>query len=189
MNDLEKTQSCITQITQQEPNLTGENVIVAVLDSGIDYFLPEFRNAEGQNTHSQQSGIRHSSQTRRGENCLRRGTFRRVCCIQEEMINGHWLWDVRTVKSWCPLQLSGHGTAVAGVAAGTSMGLRPRRICWWSGSRQPQAGSFPRTTQLMRGRELCRQSGRVSKQTSGSQHQFWQHVWRPSGQFTAGTLY
>ncbi len=48
MNDLEKTQSCITQVTQQEPNLTGENVIIAVLDSGIDYFLPEFRNAEGQ---------------------------------------------------------------------------------------------------------------------------------------------
>ena len=44
MNDIEKTQSCITQVTQQEPYLTGENVIVAVLDSGIDYFLPEFRD-------------------------------------------------------------------------------------------------------------------------------------------------
>ena len=48
MNDIEKTQSCITQVTQQEPYLTGENVIVAVLDSGIDYFLPEFRDAAGQ---------------------------------------------------------------------------------------------------------------------------------------------
>ena len=48
MNDYEKVQSCIVQVTQQEPYLTGENVIVAVLDSGIDYFLPEFRNADGQ---------------------------------------------------------------------------------------------------------------------------------------------
>ena len=45
MNDLEKAQSCITQVTQQEPYLTGEKVIIAVLDSGIDYFLPEFRSA------------------------------------------------------------------------------------------------------------------------------------------------
>ena len=48
MNDIEKTQSCITQVTQQEPYLTGEHVIIAVLDSGIDYFLPEFRDASGQ---------------------------------------------------------------------------------------------------------------------------------------------
>ena len=48
MNDLEKAQSCITQVTQQEPYLTGEGVIIAVLDSGIDYYLPEFRNADGQ---------------------------------------------------------------------------------------------------------------------------------------------
>lgn len=47
MNDLEKAQSCITQVTQQEPYLTGEKVIIAVLDSGIDYFLPEFRSADG----------------------------------------------------------------------------------------------------------------------------------------------
>lgn len=48
MNDFEKAQSCMVQVTQQEPYLTGENVIIAVLDSGIDYFLPEFRDADGQ---------------------------------------------------------------------------------------------------------------------------------------------
>lgn len=34
MNEYEKTASCITQVTQQEPYLTGEGVVVAVLDSG-----------------------------------------------------------------------------------------------------------------------------------------------------------
>ena len=35
MNDLEKAQSCIMQVVQQEPYLTGENVIVAVLDLSL----------------------------------------------------------------------------------------------------------------------------------------------------------
>ena len=48
MNDLEKAQSCIDRVTQREPYLTGAGVIVAVLDSGIDYFLPEFLDADGQ---------------------------------------------------------------------------------------------------------------------------------------------
>ncbi len=34
MNDYEKVQSCVVQVTQQEPYLTGENVMIAVLDSG-----------------------------------------------------------------------------------------------------------------------------------------------------------
>ena len=82
MNDLEKTQSCITQVTQQEPDLTGENVIIAVLDSGIDYFLPEFSNAEGQTRilaiwdQTQQPDEAQGS-------CLRRDTAR-ACCIQEK---------------------------------------------------------------------------------------------------------
>lgn len=34
MNDLEKAQSCIDRVTQREPYLNGNGVIVAVLDSG-----------------------------------------------------------------------------------------------------------------------------------------------------------
>ena len=39
--------SCIPQVTQRSPNLSGKGVIIAVLDSGIDYFSPEFRFANG----------------------------------------------------------------------------------------------------------------------------------------------
>ena len=39
--------SCVIQVTGRDPFLTGEGVLVAVLDSGIDYRLPEFRNADG----------------------------------------------------------------------------------------------------------------------------------------------
>lgn len=39
--------SCIRQISQGDFSLTGKGVLVAVLDSGIDYRLPVFRNADG----------------------------------------------------------------------------------------------------------------------------------------------
>lgn len=39
--------SCIPQVTLRHPNLSGAGVLVAVLDSGIDYRLPEFRNPDG----------------------------------------------------------------------------------------------------------------------------------------------
>jgi subtilisin family serine protease len=42
MADNIRTQACIDKLTLQPPDLTGSNVIVAVLDSGIDYFLPDF---------------------------------------------------------------------------------------------------------------------------------------------------
>ena len=39
--------SCIVQVTRRDPFLTGSGVLIAVLDSGIDYRLPEFRNPDG----------------------------------------------------------------------------------------------------------------------------------------------
>lgn len=39
--------SCIAQVTLREPNLSGAGVLVAVLDSGIDYKLSEFRHPDG----------------------------------------------------------------------------------------------------------------------------------------------
>lgn len=35
------------QINQSRTDLSGRGVLVAVLDSGIDYYLPDFRNADG----------------------------------------------------------------------------------------------------------------------------------------------
>ncbi len=39
--------SCIAQATLRDPYLTGAGVLVAVLDSGIDYRRQEFRKADG----------------------------------------------------------------------------------------------------------------------------------------------
>ena len=42
-----RTASCINILQEAPQNLTGRGVLVAVLDSGIDYFHEDFRNADG----------------------------------------------------------------------------------------------------------------------------------------------
>ena len=42
-----RSASCILQVTEGYPNLTGQGVALAVIDSGIDYTLPHFRRADG----------------------------------------------------------------------------------------------------------------------------------------------
>jgi len=150
MNDLEKAQSCITQVTQQEPYLTGENVIIAVLDSGIDYFLPEFRSADGQTRilaiwdQTQQSDEEQGRMPPTG--------YREGVLYTREMINEALALGREGGQRLVPVfDFSGHGTAVAGVAAGTGMGVAPRADLLIVKLGNPQADSFPRTTQLMRG--------------------------------------
>ena len=150
MNDLEKAQSCIIQVTQQEPYLTGENVIIAVLDSGIDYFLPEFRGTDGQTRILaiwDQTGRPNEEQGRLPPSGYREGVL-----YTRDMINEALALGRESGQRLVPVfDSSGHGTAVAGVAAGTGMGVAPKADLLIIKLGNPQADSFPRTTQLMRG--------------------------------------
>ena len=42
-----RTASCITPVQNERFNLFGQGVLVAVIDSGIDYAHPDFRNEDG----------------------------------------------------------------------------------------------------------------------------------------------
>ena len=42
-----RSASCLTQVQAPPLSLTGAGTAVAVIDSGIDYFHPDFRNADG----------------------------------------------------------------------------------------------------------------------------------------------
>ena len=190
--------SCVIQVTGRDPFLTGEGVLVAVLDSGIDYRLPEFRNADGSTrirylwdqTLRPESGAR-STENGMGENGAGVGgqeetggggsgtgsagtggtgaveeaeTERRLppagfaqgVEFTEEQINRALAEnDPYSQYRLLPtVDTSGHGTAVAGIAAGRSgsyQGVAPRADLLIVKLGLPSAVSFPRTTEIMRG--------------------------------------
>lgn len=84
--------------------LTGQGVIVAVIDSGIDYSHPEFVDETGKS---------------------------RILAIYDE--NDRKVYDNAQINQaiysdnyGVPLDYSGHGTAVAAIAAGGSLGVAPK---------------------------------------------------------------
>ena len=129
-----KAASCIDQIQQVPPDLTGKDTLVGVLDSGIDYYHDEFRNPDGT---TRILGIWDQTN---GE------------IYTEEQINQALAAGSREaaraiVPSW---DGSGHGTAVAGIAAGNrGVAYDSKLLIVKLGI--PASDGFPRTTELMRG--------------------------------------
>ena len=132
-------------ISSLESGLTGKGVLVAVIDSGIDYYHPDFRNPDGP--------------TRIG---LLADQDRDRIYTREE-INAALETGSRTsalalVPSTDP---SGHGTAVAAIAAGNGRegngvyrGVAYESELMVVKLGTPLTDSFPRTTQLMKALDL-----------------------------------
>lgn len=132
----------------QEENvlgLTGEGVIVGIIDSGIDYFHPDFRNEDG---------------TTRINRLWDQTTG--VVYTREEINNALTLGRREGERIVSQRDISGHGTHVAGIACGNgraSMG-RYRGIAWKSEIVVVKLGdsvgdSFPRTTRLLEALDFC----------------------------------
>lgn len=160
--------SCIAQVTLRDPYLTGEGVLVAILDSGIDWRMQEFRNTDGS------TRIRYLwDQTLRAEGISETedrtepGTadsfagrppegFRLGVEFDSDQINQ--ALSAATAGQQFELlpsvDTSGHGTAVAGIAAGNSsayQGVAPEAELLIVKLGLPDVSSFPRTTEIMRG--------------------------------------
>lgn len=124
--------------------LTGKGVLVGIVDSGIDYFHQDFRNADGTTRIL----------------ALWDQSLERIF-TEEEINEALFAADQGGREAGLALvpsrDVSGHGTAVAGIAAGNgreSQG-RYRGVAYESpllvvklGTADPNG--FPRTTQLMR---------------------------------------
>lgn len=145
--------SCINPIQLQPYNLFGEGVLVAVIDSGIDYSHPDFRNPDGTTRIEALWDQTIPGAPPQG--------FRIGSLYTREDINQALQLPMPQRLSEVPsIDLSGHGTHVAGIAAGNgraSNGLY-RGVALLSDLLvvklgESISGSFPRTTQLMEAME------------------------------------
>ncbi len=142
VTDGAKTASCINVLQEPPGSLTGRSVLMAVLDSGIDYFHEDFRGEDGKTRI-----IELWDQTL--------GQIFTAEDINRALEAGTRAEARRIVPS---VDAGGHGTAVAGIAAGGGRGeggAAYRGVAYESDLLVVKLGTaraegFPRTTELMR---------------------------------------
>ncbi len=133
--------SCMTQVTLRDPFLSGEGVLVAVLDSGIDYTRPEFQDSAGKTRI-----LYLWDQTMRPEagNTERQPPVGYVQGVEftAEQINLALETTVAQERYMLlpSVDVSGHGTAVAGIAAGCYPAYN-RGVAGGGGSRPAALGA------------------------------------------------
>lgn len=134
-----KAASCINSLQEPPRNLTGRGILVAVVDSGIDYYHEDFRNPDGTT---------------------------RIAVLWDQMLDRVFSSDEinaaletgsrREARVRVPSSdASGHGTAVAGIAAGNGNDGTYRGVAYEAELLVVKLGTamadgFPRTTELMR---------------------------------------
>lgn len=127
-------------------NLTGRGVIVAIVDSGIDYAHPDFRNADG-TTRILELWDQNLDTVYDAED------------INQALEQATEIERYAVVPS---RDRSGHGTHVAGIAAGNGRASngRYRGVAFESNLiivklGTPEENAFPRTTELMSALDFC----------------------------------
>ena len=162
-----KEASCITQVQRNEPGnlrLTGRGVLIGIVDSGVDYRHPAFLTADGKSRI-----LRLWDQSIPGNPPEGYATGTEYT---NEEINEALSLSVQEGRRLVPSEdVSGHGTAVLGVAAGSdfSRGAVNRGVAYESDLLVvkmgiPRQDSFPRTTELMQGVDyLVRQAIRLGR--------------------------
>ena len=153
--DVGRQVSCINAVQTVPYDLTGRGVLIGIVDSGIDYENPDFRNEDGTTRiaylwDQSVSGIPPSGYAAGSE-----FTREDINAALERNDPGSFADPDRILSR----DISGHGTAVAGIAAGNGRGSEGRRYRGAAPEselvivkmKSPQPGGFPRTTELMTG--------------------------------------
>lgn len=141
--------TCISSVQREnEFNLTGKGVIVAIIDSGIDYMHPDFQNEDGT---SRILFIWDQTQIGTPPVGFYDGAEYNNQQINNAILNSDPLQIVPSIDT------SGHGTAVAGIAAGNgrasgglNRGVAPEADIIAVKVGYKGYESFARSTELMR---------------------------------------
>ncbi len=162
-----KRVSCINPVQQAPFSLRGKGTLVAIVDSGIDYTLPDFQNADGT---TRIRALWDQSIPGNPPEGYAIGTEYTQEQINAALEAGTEEERFRLLPS---RDVSGHGTAVAGIAAGSGgviteqilpgqstvgnvaagryAGVAPESELLIVKMGSPRAEGFPRTTELMQG--------------------------------------
>lgn len=144
--------SCITQVQIPPLDLSGRGILVGIVDSGIDYRHPDFVNEDGTTRI-----LRLWDQSVAGE--PPQGYAMGTEYGSEQIDQALRAPDQREAYKIVPSRdASGHGTAVAGIAAGNGRssegiyrGVAPKSSLLVVKLGDPKKDSFPRTTELIQG--------------------------------------
>lgn len=147
-----RTASCINPVQRVPYSLFGEGVLVAVIDSGIDYTHPDFRNEDGTTRILYLWDQSISGSPPEG---YYSGSLYTAKQIDDALRADNQRDRLAIVPS---VDLSGHGTHVTSIAVGNGRGSNGRYRGVASQSQlliiklgSSVGNSFPRTTQLMEG--------------------------------------
>lgn len=139
--------SCVNRVRLPDYNLTGQGVLVACLDSGVDFSHPDFRHPDGSTRI-----VTMWDQTTAGNPPE---GFAIGSVYSKEEINEALFAD--NSRELVPeFDATGHGTAVLGIMAGNGrssregiIGVAPEAEIIVVKLGNPDGRGFPRTTQLM----------------------------------------
>lgn len=159
-----KEASCILPLQNGVNGLTGRGVLVGIVDSGIDFFHPDFRTEDGSSRI-----LRLWDQSIPGN--PPEGYVTGTEYTKEEINKALALGEIQGRRLIPSRDYTGHGTAVLGIAAGNgrASGEANRGIAYESEllvvkMKNSDKNSFPRTTELMEGVDyLIRQSIRLGR--------------------------
>lgn len=148
--------SCINPLQTSQFDLFGEGILVGIVDSGIDYGHPDFRNEDGTTRIEALWDQTISGNPPEGYTM---GTLYTREKINEALAQRDLTRRLEIVPS---VDLSGHGTGVAGIASGNgrasngvNRGVASQSTLIVVKLGVPFTDSFPNTTQLMQGVDFC----------------------------------
>ena len=157
--------ACIASVTMRDPFLRGTGILMAIVDSGIAYELPAFRKENGD------TRIRWLwDQTLRAEDGLPGPPegFGEGVEFDEAYINAvlRLPGAGERFERMPTLDVTGHGTAVAGIAAaspeGQYQGVAPETdlLVVRLGGNGDALGGYAKTTEILRAITYCIRKGR-----------------------------